>query len=251
MRSSHAASRLDGKVALVSGGARGMGASHAEALVGAGASVMITDVLDDEGEALARRLGAAAEYHHLDVTSPEGWRSAVHRATSAFGSLNVLVNNAGIVNSGPVDEYTVEQWNAIIAVNLTGVFLGISAASAALKLGAPSSIINVSSTAGLRGYADLPGYTASKFGVTGLTKAAALDLGTCGVRVNSVHPGVTTTPMTADMQIDMGHVALGRIAQPHEVSALVVFLASDESSYCTGAQFAADGGDTAGMTRVR
>jgi 3alpha(or 20beta)-hydroxysteroid dehydrogenase len=183
---------------------------------------------------------------HLDVTSRSDWAAAVSTAVERFGALNVLVNNAGIANSGPIDTYSVDQWDTILAVNLTGVFNGINAAVEALKAHAPSSIINISSTAGLRGYAQLPGYTASKFGVRGLTKAAALDLGVYGVRVNSVHPGAVATPMTAGIELPQTNVALHRIGTSAEVSNVVVFLASDEASYCTGAEFVADGGDSAG-----
>ena len=239
--------RLEGKVALISGGARGMGASHARAMVAQGAKVVLGDILDADGEALAVELGDAAAYVHLDVTSRDDWDTAVATALERFGKLNVLVNNAGIANFGTIGEYTAEQWDTIIAINLTGVFNGINAAVDALKAGAPSSIINISSTAGLQGYAALPGYNAAKFGVRGLTKSVALDLGAHDVRANSVHPGVIATPMTEDLDTQQKHVALRRVGQPIELSNLVVFLASDESSFSTGAEFIADGGETAGL----
>ena len=166
-----------------------------------------------------------------------------------YGRLNVLVNNAGIANFGAIGDYAPEQWDRVIAINLTGVFNGIHAAVDALKAGAPSSIINISSTAGLQGYPALVGYNASKFGVRGLTKAVALDLGRHGVRCNSVHPGAVATPMIAGMDMRQKHVAMGRVGEPGELSNLVVFLASDESSYSTGAEFVADGGESAGMAR--
>lgn len=239
--------RLDGKVALISGGARGMGASHARAMVAHGAKVILGDILDADGEALAAELGDAAAYVHLDVTSREDWSAAVATALERFGKLNVLVNNAGIANFGTIGEYTSEQWDTIIAINLTGVFDGINAAVDALKAGAPSSIINISSTAGIQGYTALPGYNAAKFGVRGLTKSVALDLGAHDVRANSVHPGVIATPMTENLDTPQKHVALRRVGQPIELSNLVVFLASDESSFSTGAEFIADGGETAGL----
>jgi 3alpha(or 20beta)-hydroxysteroid dehydrogenase len=239
--------RLAGKVALISGGARGMGEAFARAMVAQGANVVLGDILDDEGEALARELGADAVYVHLDVTDREQWAAAVAAAVERFGTLNVLVNNAGIVNFGPIDEYAPEQWDTVIAVNLTGVFNGIHAALDALKQGAPSSIINISSTAGLQGYAALSGYNASKYGVRGLTKSVAIDLGTAGVRCNSVHPGAVATPMTAPLELPQKHVAMRRVGQPEELAHLVVFLASDESSFSTGAEFVADGGETAGL----
>ncbi|MGT2464230.1 glucose 1-dehydrogenase [Sinomonas atrocyanea] len=240
--------RVDGKVALVTGGARGMGASHAQILAREGAQVVIGDILDDAGKATAEEIGASAVYVHLDVTSPEDWAAAVKAAVEAFGGLDVLVNNAGIVSFGDIEEFTVEQWNTIIGINLTGVFLGIKAALPALKASKRgASIINVSSTAGLKGYLALPGYTASKFGVRGLTKAVALDLGRLGIRVNSVHPGAVRTPMTEGLDLPQDHVALHRVGEPAELSSLVLFLASDESSFCTGAEFVADGGETAGL----
>ncbi|HVE94845.1 MAG TPA: SDR family oxidoreductase [Acidimicrobiales bacterium] len=239
--------RLEGKVALISGGARGMGASHARAMVAQGAKVVLGDILDADGDALATELGDAAVYVHLDVTSRDDWDAAVATALERFGKLNVLVNNAGIANFGTIGEYTAEQWDTIIAINLTGVFNGINAAVDALKAGAPSSIINISSTAGIQGYPALPGYNAAKFGVRGLTKSVALDLGAHDVRANSVHPGVIATPMTENLDTPQKHVALRRVGQPVELSNLVVFLASDESSFSTGAEFIADGGETAGL----
>lgn len=239
--------RLEGKVALISGGARGMGESHARAMVAQGAKVVLGDILDAEGQALAKELGDSAVYVHLDVTSREQWAAAVDTAVKTFGKLNVLVNNAGIANFGPIGEFTPEQWDTVIAINLTGVFNGINAAVEALKAAAPSSIINISSTAGLQGYAALPGYNAAKFGVRGLTKSVALDLGIHNVRCNSVHPGAVATPMTAGLDTAQKHVALRRIGRSEELSHLVVFLASDESSFSTGAEFVADGGETAGL----
>ncbi|MDT4938432.1 MAG: 3alpha(or 20beta)-hydroxysteroid dehydrogenase [Pseudonocardiales bacterium] len=239
--------RLEGKVALISGGARGMGESHARALVAQGADVVIADILDSEGEALTAELGDAAIYVHLDVTDRDQWAQAVSAAIERFGKLNVLVNNAGIATAGAIGEYSPTQWDAIIAVNLTGVFNGITASLDALKAGAPSSIINISSTAGLQGYSKLPGYSASKFGVRGLTKSVALDLGVYDVRCNSVHPGAVSTPMTAGLDAAQKHVAMRRLGRPEELSNLIVFLASDESSFSTGAEFIADGGETAGL----
>jgi 3alpha(or 20beta)-hydroxysteroid dehydrogenase len=239
--------RLAGKVALISGGARGMGESHARAMVEHGAKVVIGDVLDAEGRAVAAELGDDVAYVHLDVTDRRDWARAVFAAVERFGKLNVLVNNAGIATAGPIGRYTPEQWDTIIAINLTGVFNGITASLEMLKEAAPSSIINISSTAGLQGYSMLPGYNASKFGVRGLTKSVALDLGAHGVRCNSVHPGAVSTPMTAGLDAPQKHVAMRRVGRCEEISNLVVFLASDESSFSTGAEFTADGGETAGL----
>ncbi|WP_104061314.1 glucose 1-dehydrogenase [Arthrobacter sp. 4R501] len=239
--------RVIDKVALVSGGARGIGAAAAARLHGEGAKVVIGDVLDEEGKETAERIGSGALYVHLDVTNPSDWEAAVKAAVETFGGLNILVNNAGIVNFASIEDYTLEQWNTVIGVNLTGTFNGIKAAIPALKQSKGGAIINISSIAGIRGYEQIPGYTASKFGVRGLTKSAALDLGRHGIRVNSIHPGVISTPMTAGMAIDMSHVALGRMGHPGEVADLVLYLSSNESSFVTGAEFVIDGGDTAGI----
>lgn len=242
---------LVGKTALISGGARGMGASHARAIVENGGKVVIGDILDAEGQALAEELGESAVYAHLDVTKAADWDAAVALALSTFGNLNVLVNNAGIVNFGPIGGFTQEQWELIIGINLTGPFLGITAARDALVASAPSSIINISSTAGFQGTAALHGYAASKFGLRGLTKSVAMELGALNVRSNSVHPGPIRTPMTAGLDTDSMTVTLGRIGEPEEVSNLVVYLASDASSYSTGAEFIVDGGQLAGTAEVR
>ncbi|HEY8700192.1 MAG TPA: glucose 1-dehydrogenase [Arthrobacter sp.] len=238
--------RVIDTVALVSGGARGIGAAVASRLHGEGARVVIGDVLDEDGKETAERIGSGAVYVHLDVTRPQDWESAVNAAVETFGGLNILVNNAGIVNFASIEDYTLEQWNAVIAVNLTGTFNGIKAAIPALKQSRGGSIVNISSIAGIRGYEQIPGYTASKFGIRGLTKSAALDLGRHGIRVNSVHPGVISTPMTAGMAMDMSHVALSRMGHPGEVADLVLYLSSTESSFVTGAEFVIDGGDSAG-----
>lgn len=242
--------RLAGKVAIVSGGARGMGASFARAMTAQGASVVIGDVLDEEGLAIEAELGEAALYVHLDVTNRDDWRHAVDAAVARFGKLNVLVNNAGILTAGHIADFPSSEWDRVLAVNLTGAFNGIQVSLSALKASTPASIINVSSTAGLKGYGGLVGYTASKFGLRGLTKAVALDLGDSGVRCNSVHPGAVLTPMTEGMDMAQSLVAMKRAGHPHELAHLVAFLASDESSYCTGAEFIADGGEMAGLATL-
>ena len=207
---------------------------------------MIGDVLDEDGRGLAAEIGAAATYVHLDVTDPATWVAAVGAAEERYGRLDVLVNNAGIASLGSIEDYPLAAWDRIVAVNLTGVFNGIQAAVPALKRAGGGSIVNVSSVAGLQGVPSSPGYVATKFGVRGLTKAAALDLGRYGIRVNSVHPGFVRTPMTAALEPDWSNLALGRGGDPAEIARLIVFLASDASSFSTGSEFVADGGETAG-----
>lgn len=239
--------RLGGKVALITGGARGMGASFAKAMVAQGASVMITDVRDDAGNQLARSLGKQAAYRRLDVTHRDDWKSAVQETIRTFGKMNVLVNNAGIVNFAPIDHNDPENWDHTLAVDLTGAYNGIRASVEALKKYAPASIINISSTAGMRGYRSLAAYSAAKFGLRGLTKSVALDLAAMKIRCNSVHPGPTDTPMLDGHRDASKQIAMKRVGQPYEIANLVVFLASDESSFSTGSEFVADGGELAGL----
>jgi 3alpha(or 20beta)-hydroxysteroid dehydrogenase len=241
------AERLAGKVALVSGGARGMGASHVRAMTAEGARVVFGDILDDEGKAVAAEVGEASRYVHLDVTKPEDWDAAVATAIGEYGGVDVLVNNAGIINIGTLEDYALSEWHRILDINLTGVFLGIRAVVKPMKEAGRGSIINISSIEGMAGTIACHGYTATKFAVRGLTKSAALELGPSGIRVNSIHPGLIKTPMTEWVPEDIFNTALGRIAQPKEVSNLVVYLASDESSYSTGSEFVVDGGTTAGL----
>lgn len=223
-----------------------MGESHARELVRQGARVVIGDVLDDAGEMVAASLGDNATYVHLDVTDRGHWAGAVARAVDQFDRLDILINNAGIVVPGPSTSFSVEDWNRVIAVNLTGAFHGISVAHGALSASGSGSIINISSTAGLKGYPGLAAYTASKFGLRGLTKAIALEFASDGIRCNSVHPGAIRTPMIEGFDLPQDQVAMHRIGRSEEVTNLVVFLASDESSFCTGAEFVVDGGETAG-----
>lgn len=234
--------RVQGKVALISGGARNIGGATARMLVAEGASVVIGDVLDDEGRALADELGDAATYVHLDVTSNEDWRAAVELTTSTYGGLHVLFNNAGIFNGGQLQRYKREQWQQMLDVNLTGAFLGCRAAADAMIASGGGSIINTSSIEGLRGTPWAHGYVASKWGLTGLTKSVAMELAPHGIRANSVHPGRISTPATDQMPPDLIPIPLGRPGTVEEVAGLVVFLASDESSFCTGSEFTVDGG---------
>ncbi|WP_431962998.1 glucose 1-dehydrogenase [Nocardia sp. bgisy134] len=239
--------RLTGKVALISGGARGMGAAHAKKFVAEDARVVLGDVLDDEGKALAEELGDYAVYVHLDVREKADWQASAAEAVQRFGALNVLVNNAGIVNGNLLVDFALEEWQRIIDINLTGTFLGMQAATPAMIEAGGGSIVNISSVEGMRGSPGLHGYTATKFAVRGLTKSTALELAQHGIRVNSVHPGLISTPMTEGIPADFLQIPLGRAADPEEVSNLVTYLASDESSYSTGAEFVIDGGLTVGV----
>jgi 3alpha(or 20beta)-hydroxysteroid dehydrogenase len=234
--------RVDGKVALISGGARNIGGASARMLVAEGAQVVIGDLLDEEGSALAEELGDNARYVHLDVTSDDDWRAAVKLTVGEFGKLDVLFNNAGIFNGGQLQRYKTEQWQQMLDVNLTGAFLGIRAAADAMIASGGGSIINTSSIEGLRGTPWAHGYVASKWGLRGLTKSVALELAPHGIRVNSLHPGRISTPATDAMPVDMIPIPLGRPGLPEEVASFVVFLASDESSFATGSEFTMDGG---------
>lgn len=247
---------LSGKVALVTGAARGQGARHARTLAGAGASVVLTDLLDAEGEALAASLRAehdrpdVALFLRHDVASAEGWERVVADVLECYGRLDVLVNNAALWHTAPVGEETEERFRTLLSVNLVGPFLGIRAVLPAMRAAGGGSIVNISSTAGLTGIAGHSAYGATKFGLRGMTKSAALDVAAEGIRINSVHPGMIDTPMIAGVtgggedvrEREYPKVPMRRIGTPEDVAHMVLFLASDASSYVTGAEFAVDGG---------
>ena len=242
---SETAGTLDGRVVVVTGASRGIGAECSRELARSGARVVVTDVLGDEGRAVAAQIGGM--FAHLDVTSPESWASLVDEVEEEFGRIDALVNNAGVVGFAPVGSTGIDEWNRIIAINLTGVFLGMEAVARNLRDAGGGVIVNISSTAGIQGYSNLAAYVASKWGVRGLTKAAALDLARDGIRVVSVHPGGIRTPMTAG--IDSGMYAsqpIPRIGEPEEIARLVRFLIA-EATYSTGTEFIADGGATVGQ----
>ncbi|MDL4816231.1 glucose 1-dehydrogenase [Actinomadura opuntiae] len=243
--------RLDGKVAIVTGAARGQGEAEARMLAAAGARVVLTDVLADEGAAVAASIGDAARFVPHDVASADDWARVTAVAGEEFGGVDVLVNNAAIWRTAPVADETRENFEDILRINLIGPFLGIRAVVPAMRARGGGSIVNISSTAGLRGIRGHSAYGASKFGLRGLTLSAALDLGADGIRVNSVHPGVIDTPMIASIGVERGagkapRVPLGRAGIPEDVAGLVLFLASDASAYITGAELAVDGGLSTG-----
>jgi 3alpha(or 20beta)-hydroxysteroid dehydrogenase len=239
---------LDGKVAFVTGGARGMGAAHVRLFLEEGARVVFGDVLEEEGRALAEETGAVFVPH--DVTSPAEWERAVGTAVETHGRLDVLVNNAGILKFRYIADMSPEEFDQVIAVNLKGTWLGVRAATGPMREAGGGSIVNISSIEGFVGAAGLSAYAASKFGIRGVTKAAARELAQYGIRVNSVHPGAVATPMALDPDlaavIDGDLIAkamvIKRFAEPVEASHVVAFLAADRSSYCTGSEFTVDGG---------
>lgn len=237
--------KLDGKVAIVTGGAQGMGAADSIILAAEGAKVVVCDVLDDLGVAVAAQIGG--DYRHLDVTDEQNWAAVVTDVEQSHGSIGILINNAGVVGFTPVATTELEEWNRVIGINLTGVFLGIRAVAASMKTGGGGVIVNISSTAGLVGYPNLAAYVASKWGVRGLTKSAALELGQANIRVVSIHPGGIRTPMTAGIELSgmFASQPIPRIGEPEEVAKLVLYLVAD-ATYSTGTEFVIDGGLTVG-----
>ena len=237
--------RVADKVVLVTGGARGMGAAHAEALVAEGARVVIGDILDDAGRSVAEKLGDAADFVHLDVADPGLWDQAVVATLERFGRLDALVNNAGIVKVGPLRGSSLSDWQRVMDVNLTGAYLGMRAVVEPMIAAGGGSIVNVSSVEGLAGSANLHSYVAAKFGLRGITKSAAVELARYNIRVNSIHPGLVHTPLSEGVTKEfMAPIPMRRGASPAEIANFVLFLVSDESSYATASEFVVDGGLT-------
>ncbi|MFU7515064.1 glucose 1-dehydrogenase [Clostridium sp. HCS.1] len=241
--------RLKGKVAIITGGARGMGASHVRLFVSEGAKVVFTDLNEEEGRKLEEELGGNAKFIKHDVTDASGWDKVVKETEKIFGPINILVNNAGISMNKSIIEMTEAEYRKIVDINQVSVFLGIKALAPSMKQAETASIVNISSMNGMVGGAI--GYTDTKFAVRGMTKAAALQLSPYGIRVNSVHPGVIETPMVTEgeayetIKKFAKQIPMRRMAKPEEVSNLVLYLASDESKYSTGSEFVIDGGLTA------
>lgn len=241
--------RLEGKVAIVTGAAQGMGASHVKRFIKEGAKVVFTDINEELGKSFEVELGENAKFVKQDVTSEADWKNVVDQTVETFGGIDILVNNAGISFSTPLLELSEKDYRKIVDINQVSVFLGIKAVVPTMTEAKSGSIINISSMNGLVGGA--VGYTDTKFAVRGITKAAALQVGALGIRVNSVHPGVVETPMVTEgdavelIKEFAKHIPVQRIAKPEEVSNLVLYLASDESAYSTGSEFVIDGGLTA------
>jgi NAD(P)-dependent dehydrogenase (short-subunit alcohol dehydrogenase family) len=248
--------RLDGKVALISGGARGQGAGEARLFAREGARVVFGDILDEEGrkvEAEIRESAGEAIYLHLDVTNEADWAAAVETAVSHYGKLDILVNNAGVVSWGTLEDTTTEEWDRVMDVNAKGVFLGTKAAIPEMRKAGGGSIVNISSISGMIGQDSIQSvYNASKGAVRLLTKATAIQYAKEGIRANSVHPGSVATLMNAARRADpelyrqsLSRIPLGRVAEPEEIAYAVLYLASDESSFVTGSELVIDGGFTA------
>jgi len=237
--------QLQGKVALITGGARGQGRQEAERFAAEGAVVYITDVLDDVGATAASELGDAVTYLHHDVTVEDDWTAVISGITEAHGRIDVLVNNAGIFSMTSALDTTLDAWNQMIAINQTGVFLGIRDVGRVMCAQGSGSIINISSIAGLGGVGRAHAYAASKWAVRGMSKSAALEFAEHGVRVNSVHPGIIDTDMLRGFGGNLDRITeaipMGRTASADEVANVVLFLASDQASYCSGHEFVVDG----------
>ncbi|WP_067903162.1 SDR family oxidoreductase [Nocardia vaccinii] len=237
----------NGRSAIVTGGARGIGAAVAAALAKEQFGVVVADILEHDGTATAESLGGNAVFRRLDVTDESDWRTVIDDAEALFGPLAVLVNNAGIIDFGDVETETPVAFRHVVGVNLYGPWLGMHLAGPRMRAAGGGVIVNVSSTAGLIGYAGLGAYVASKWGLRGLTKTAALEFGAAGVRVCSVHPGPIHTPMTSMMGEDVVAAApLPRFGEPDEVAAMVRFIVT-EATFSTGSEFVLDGGATAGQ----
>jgi len=261
--------RLENKIAIITGSARGMGEAEARLFAAEGCRVILADVLDQEGKEVAADIGAAAHFVHLDVTDEAEWARALEECRATYGVPDILVNNAGVLRVAPLAETTKALLHEVLDINLVGPVIGMRVVGAAMAAAGRGSIVNVSSTGGLVGMSMIDAYVASKWALRGVTKAAAIELGPAGVRVNSLHPGGVATPMTGVIGPVLGEPPapgatdpdpalaaadersagqpIARTGRPIEIARLALFLASDESSYSTGSEFVADGGATAGQ----
>lgn len=250
--------RLEGKVAIISGASRGMGKAEAILFAAEGAKVAVCDIRDDEGKALAESIGSSALYLHLDVTREDEWQSAVRATEDAFGHVTTLINNAGIAESAPFYEMSLESYRRVTDVLQTGVFLGMKSVVTSMTAAGGGSIINISSIDGLMGMDNIISYVGAKWAVRGMTKAAAREVANRNIRVNSIHPGFIYTHLAVEEESHLAathalldkhtakHAPMGRTGKPEEIAKLALFLASDDSSYSTGSEFVADGGFTSG-----
>lgn len=243
--------RLAGKVAIITGAARGQGEAEARLFASEGAQVVLGDVLDDLGQAVAKDIGANATYVHLDISKEEDWRNAISVATSK-GFYQVLVNNAAIIRPAAIEDTSTEDYLSVIMVNQVGTFIGMRESLGAMRAAGGGSIVNISSVDGMKGCNGLVSYNSSKWAVRGMTKTAALEFGQYAIRVNSIHPGGVNTVMgnpmndTDSVNLSFTHQAIPRVGEPMEIATAALFLASDDSSYITGAELAVDGGWMAG-----
>jgi 3alpha(or 20beta)-hydroxysteroid dehydrogenase len=238
--------KLEGRVALITGSARGQGAEEARLFVQEGARVIVSDVLDDLGEEVAAELGAAAIYRRLDVTDPAGWNAAVEATVAAFGRLDVLVNNAGVNLTASIEATSPNDFMHIVSVNQLGTWLGIKSVLPAMRAGGGGSIVNIVSLGAMTSLADKSAYLGSKWAVRGMTKCLASELGRHRIRVNAVHPGGIATSMTEGISSDAYEdLPVPRLGRADEIARAVLFFASDDSSYCTGAELVVDGGKLA------
>ncbi|WNG15445.1 SDR family NAD(P)-dependent oxidoreductase [Cystobacter fuscus] len=238
--------KVEGRTAIVTGGGKGMGAATVRLLAAEGANVIAADVDIASAEKLASELGPKVTAATLDVRSPESWSAVVDGAERRFGTVDILVNNAGIADPGELKDWDLARMQRMLDVNLIGVFNGVQAVAPGMRKLKRGSIVNIGSVGGFQGIPRMSGYVVAKWGVRGLTKTAALELGPYGIRVNAVHPGQTRTPMTADVVFDTSGIALGRVGEPEDIARAVLFFASDDSSFVTGAELAVDGGQLAG-----
>ncbi len=236
-----ATGRASGKVIIVTGGARGIGAAHVRRLEEEGARVAITDVLEAEGQALAAEFDGDVLFIKHDVRSADQWRDVITQTERRFGPVTALINNAGIIDGGPIETFGEAAYRAIIDINQVGTYLGMQAAIPSLRRAGGGSIVNCSSIQGLAGVPGLAAYVASKFAITGMTKVAALELAKDNIRVNSIHPGLIATSMTDGLSAPVDQ-PIRRLGTPEEVASLALYLISDEASFCTGSEFVVDGG---------